>query len=114
GYRAAHRVTDVSRSVKQAMLDRLKTIGRTLKHELKVYQFVLRDSRTPKPAKWLLGLAVGDFLLPFDIIPDFLPVIAHLDDFIIGPTLVIIALKLVPAEVVADCRSRANSAGSEK
>jgi uncharacterized membrane protein YkvA (DUF1232 family) len=96
------------------MLDRLKTVGKTLKHELKVYQLVLRDSRTPKPAKWLLGLAVGYALLPFDLIPDFLPVIGHLDDVIIVPALVIIALRLVPAEVVADCRSRVYSAGSEK
>jgi uncharacterized membrane protein YkvA (DUF1232 family) len=100
--------------VKQVMLDRLKTVGKTLKHELKVYQLVLRDSRTPKPAKWLLGLAVGYTLLPFDLIPDFIPVIGHLDDVIIVPALVIIALKLVPAEVVADCRSRVHSAGSEK
>ncbi len=96
------------------MLDQLKAIGKTLKRELKVYQLVLKDPRTPKPAKWLLGLAVGYVLLPFDLIPDFIPVIGHLDDVIIVPLLVFIALKLVPAEVVADCRSRVNSAGSGK
>ncbi len=96
------------------MLDRLKTVGKTLKHELKVYQLVLRDSRTPKPAKWLLGLAVGYTLLPFDLIPDFLPVIGHLDDVIIVSALVIIALKLVPAEVVTDCRRRAAGSANEK
>ncbi|HEV8712138.1 MAG TPA: YkvA family protein [Candidatus Binatia bacterium] len=96
------------------LLDELKAVGKMLKHELKVYQLVLRDPRTPKPAKWLLGLAVGYTLLPFDLIPDFIPVIGHLDDIIIVPLLVLIALKLVPAEVVTDCRSQANSAGSEK
>lgn len=96
------------------MLDRLKTVGKTLKHELKVYQLVLRDSRTPKPAKWLLGLAVGYTLLPFDLIPDFLPVIGHLDDVIIVSALGIIALKLVPAEVVADCRRRAAGSTNEE
>jgi len=96
------------------VLDQLKAIGKTLKRELKVYQLVLKDPRTPKPAKWLLGLAVGYVLLPFDLIPDFIPVIGHLDDVIIVPLLVFIALKLVPAEVVADCRSRVNSAGSGK
>jgi uncharacterized membrane protein YkvA (DUF1232 family) len=96
------------------MFARLKAVGKTLKHELRVYQLVLKDPRTPKPAKWLLGLAVGYTLLPFDLIPDFIPVIGHLDDVIIVPALVIIALRLVPAEVVTDCRSRANSAGSEK
>lgn len=96
------------------MFERLKAVGKTLKHELKVYQLVRKDPRTPKPAKWLLGLAVGYTLLPFDLIPDFIPAIGYLDDVIIVPLLVLIALKLVPAEVVADCRSQANGAGSEK
>ncbi len=89
-------------------------MGKTLKRELRVYQLVRKDARTPKPAKWLLGLAVGYALLPFDLIPDFIPVIGHLDDVIIVSALVIIALKLVPAEVVADCRSRVHSVGSER
>jgi len=84
----------------------LKTVARTLKRELKVYQLVFKDPRTPKPAKWLLGLAVGYTLLPFDLIPDFIPVIGHLDDAIIVPLLLFIALRLIPAEVVADCRKR--------
>ncbi len=96
------------------MFDNWKAVGRGLKRELQVYQLVLKDSRTPKPAKWLLGLAVGYALLPFDLIPDFIPVIGYLDDVIIVSALVIIALKLVPAEVVADCRSRVHSVGSEK
>src|SRR6266705_2239510 len=97
-----------------SVFDNLKAVGRGLKRELQVYQLVLKDSRTPKPAKWLLGLAVGYTLLPFDLIPDFLPVIGYLDDVIIVPALVIIALRLVPAEVVVDCRSRVHSASSEK
>ena len=56
-------------------------------------------------AKILLGLAVGYTLMPFDLIPDFLPVIGHLDDFIIVPLLVFWALKLVPGEVIGDCRA---------
>lgn len=93
------------------MLDRLKSIGRNLKHELKVYKLVLKDSRTPKLAKFLLALAIGYALLPFDIIPDFIPVIGFLDDVIIVPALVIAALKLIPKEVVEDCRIMANSSG---
>lgn len=95
------------------MFDRLKSIGRGLKRELKVYQLVLKDSRTPKLAKFLLGLAVGYALLPIDIIPDFIPVIGFLDDIIIVPALVIAALKLIPKEVVEDCRIRAASSMSK-
>ena len=90
------------------MLNMLKSTVRKIKRELKVYKLVLKDSRTPKLAKFLLGLAVGYALLPFDVIPDFIPVIGYLDDIIIVPALVIVALKLVPKEVVEDCRIMAN------
>lgn len=95
------------------MFDNLKTVARTLKRELQVYQLVLKDSRTPKLAKWLLGLAVGYTLLPFDLIPDFIPVIGHLDDVIIVPALVILALKLIPAEVITDCRMKVETQSKE-
>jgi uncharacterized membrane protein YkvA (DUF1232 family) len=60
-------------------------------------------------AKVLLGLAVGYALLPFDLIPDFIPVLGHLDDVIIVPVLVLIALKMIPKEVIVDCREKASS-----
>jgi uncharacterized membrane protein YkvA (DUF1232 family) len=57
------------------------------------------DKRVPKSSKILLALAVGYFLLPIDLIPDFIPIIGHLDDVIIVPTLIFIAIKLIPKEV---------------
>lgn len=57
-------------------------------------------------AKWLLVCVIGYAALPFDLIPDFIPVIGHLDDAIIVPLCVIGALKLVPANVVEDCRAQ--------
>jgi uncharacterized membrane protein YkvA (DUF1232 family) len=90
------------------MLETLKSAARSVTRELKVYRLVLKDDRTPKLAKVLLGLALGYAALPFDLIPDFIPVIGHLDDVIIVPALVIMALKLIPKAVVEDCRSRAS------
>jgi thiosulfate/3-mercaptopyruvate sulfurtransferase len=88
------------------MLDKLKLTANTVKREIKVYQRVLRDSRTPLPAKALLGLAIGYFFLPIDIIPDPIPVLGQLDDLLIVPGLIFAALKLIPAEVVEDCRAQ--------
>ena len=87
--------------------ERLQSHFARLRREIRVYQLVLQDSRTPRIAKWLLGFAVAYLLMPFDIIPDFIPVLGQLDDLIIVPLLILLALKLAPKEVIADCRLRA-------
>jgi len=86
------------------MLDKLKSIVKNVKQELKVWQLVLKDKRTPILAKIFLGLAVAYLLLPIDVIPDVIPVIGQLDDIVIVGGLSIIALWLIPKEIVDDCR----------
>jgi uncharacterized membrane protein YkvA (DUF1232 family) len=86
------------------IFERARLFTRAIKRELRVYQCVLRDSRTPWYAKAVLGLAVGYLLMPFDLIPDFIPVLGQLDDVLSVPGLVWLALKLIPPEIVADCR----------
>lgn len=90
------------------MFNKLKNIGKEIRREIRVYQLILRDVRAPKVAKALLGLAIAYSLSPIDIIPDFIPVIGHVDDIIIVPTLVFFALKFVPKEVVEECRRQVN------
>ena len=93
------------------MFEKLKSVAKDLKQELKVYRLVLKDPRTSKMSKILLGLAVGYVLMPFDLIPDFIPLIGHLDDAVIVPLLVIAALKLIPKEIIDDCRARIATGG---
>ncbi|SNR64340.1 Protein of unknown function [Methylobacillus rhizosphaerae] len=79
-------------------------MARQLKVELDVYRLVLHHPRTPWLARVFLGLAVGYLLLPFDLIPDFIPVIGQLDDVLIVPVLFYLGIKCVPSEVMVDCR----------
>jgi len=90
------------------MFERLRSLGKTLKSELTVYRLVLEDRRTPTVAKIMLALAVGYLLLPFDLIPDFIPIFGHLDDAVIVPALVFVAIKMIPQEVLDEARLKAN------
>jgi uncharacterized membrane protein YkvA (DUF1232 family) len=74
-----------------------------------VYQAVLKDSRTPKLTKFFLGLAVAYALNPIDLIPDFIPVLGYLDDLIIIPALIFIAVKLIPRELLQEIRKTEHS-----
>lgn len=86
---------------------RLGEIARSLKRELAFYRMVVAHPDTPRAARWLLIAAVAYAAWPFDLIPDAIPVIGHLDDLIIVPALAWLAIRLVPDAVIAECRRRA-------
>ena len=90
-------------------MNQLKRIAKNLKRELGTYQLILKDKRTPRLAKWLLAAAIGYILLPFDLIPDFIPVIGHLDDAVIVPFLVFLALRMIPPDLIKECRMKAKN-----
>lgn len=87
----------------------LQNIATQWKREFAMYRLLWRHPATPRAAKVLLGAAIGYTLLPFDLIPDFLPVIGHLDDAIIVPALVLLARRLIPGELLAECRAQAQT-----
>jgi uncharacterized membrane protein YkvA (DUF1232 family) len=91
------------------MPNKLQSAWKNFKVELKTYQLVLKDSRTPRIGRWLLGLAVAYAISPIDLIPDFIPLVGHLDDAVIIPLLIVLALKLTPREIIEDCRRQARS-----
>jgi uncharacterized membrane protein YkvA (DUF1232 family) len=84
----------------------IKSRRQTLKQEIRFYRLVVNDCRTPARARLLLWAAIGYALLPFDIIPDFIPIVSHLNDLIIIPFLIIIAFKIIPDEVTDGCRAK--------
>ena len=86
------------------MIKQLKIYAQKLKQELAVYRLLLKHPRTPRLAKLLLALAIGYLLLPFDLIPDFIPVIGQLDELIIIPLLVYLAVLLIPKNLLLSCR----------
>ncbi|WP_292838884.1 DUF1232 domain-containing protein [Methylotenera sp.] len=88
------------------LIAKLKSITKQLKQEFAVYRLVLKHPQTPWIAKAFLGLAVGYLLLPFDLIPDFIPVLGQLDDVVIIPVLVYIALLFIPQEIIQSCREK--------
>src|SRR6266511_3919668 len=81
-----------------------------LKRDAYALYFVARDPRTPWYARALAAAVVAYALSPFDLIPDFVPVLGYLDDMVIVPLGIALALRLVPADVLSECRERARSA----
>ncbi|HEU4620767.1 MAG TPA: DUF1232 domain-containing protein [Burkholderiaceae bacterium] len=78
-----------------------------LKTEVLALYFAARDPRTPRLARWWIVLVVAYALSPIDLIPDFIPVLGLLDDLVLVPIGIAIALKLVPPQVLAESRVRA-------
>lgn len=82
------------------MFKQLKSYARSIKQNLSLYKRILRDPECPWLAWIVLGSGVGYLLLPFDLIPDWIPVIGWLDDLILVPLLVWLGLQLVPEELI--------------
>jgi uncharacterized membrane protein YkvA (DUF1232 family) len=85
----------------------LKKRARHLKTETFALYLAARDPRTPCYAKLLVAGIVAYAFSPVDLIPDFVPVLGYLDDLILMPIGVALAIKLVPHRVMVECRARA-------
>ncbi|MEK7699589.1 MAG: YkvA family protein [Planctomycetota bacterium] len=90
-----------------ALLAELKQRVRHLKAETFALYLAARDPRTPWYAKLLVAGIVAYAFSPIDLIPDFVPVLGYLDDLILIPLGIALAIKLIPHSVLAECRTRA-------
>jgi uncharacterized membrane protein YkvA (DUF1232 family) len=92
------------------MLERLKQRARTLKNEAFAVYLAARDPRTPWYAKALIFFVVAHTFSPIDLIPDFIPILGYLDDLIITPGGLWLAVRLIPPEVLEEARRNARQA----
>ena len=89
------------------MLQRLRDWARGIKRDVHALYLAARDPRVPWYAK-AVALAVAAYALsPIDLIPDFIPVIGYLDDLIIVPLGIYLAVQLTPPHVLEEGRRRA-------
>lgn len=89
----------------------LKSRARRLKAEVTALYLAARHPRTPWYAKAFLVAIVAYALSPIDLIPDFIPVLGFVDEIVLLPFAIALAVKLVPADVMAECRARAAETG---
>ncbi len=92
------------------LIENLRTKARALKRETVALYLAARDPRTPWAAKLVVTIVVAYALSPIDLIPDFIPVVGYLDDLVLLPLGIFLALKLIPAKVLADARQAAQQA----
>jgi uncharacterized membrane protein YkvA (DUF1232 family) len=90
-------------------LERLKSWARALKRDVVALWLAARDPRTPLAAKLVAGAVAAYALSPIDLIPDFIPVLGLLDDLLLVPAGIWLAVRLIPADLLADHRAVALS-----
>jgi uncharacterized membrane protein YkvA (DUF1232 family) len=88
---------------------RWKEKAKRLKENVYVLYLALGDRRTPWYAKVLLVVIIAYAVSPVDLIPDFIPVLGYVDDLVLIPAGIWLALKLVPREVLDEKRLKAKS-----
>jgi len=90
-------------------LARWKTRAQQLQAEVYALYLAFRDPRVPWYAKAVAACVVGYALSPIDLIPDFIPVLGYLDDLVLIPLGIALTLRMIPPEVMVECRARARS-----
>ena len=90
------------------LTNRIKAWAKSLKRDVMTLWFVLRHPHTPWLARALAAILTAYALSPIDLIPDFIPVLGYLDDLIIVPLGIWLLLKIIPEQVLMECRNQAD------
>lgn len=86
-----------------------KTRTKKLKSDIPAVFIALKKKETPIIAKVFAGITIGYALSPIDFIPDFIPILGLLDDFIILPMLIAITIKFIPKRILKQCRDESEN-----
>lgn len=89
------------------LLEKLKHHATQLKRETFALYLAARHPGTPWHAKLFVAAVAAYAFSPIDLIPDFIPILGYVDDLILIPLGIMLAVKLVPPAVLAECRARA-------
>ena len=88
------------------LIENLKAKAKELKRELLVLHLAAKDKKTGWLPKLVIGLVLAYALSPIDLIPDFIPVLGFLDDLILVPLGIKLAIHLIPKEIIAEYRKK--------
>lgn len=100
-------VLHLNRVTKNATIERLKVWARSIKRDVIALWLAARDPRVHWYAKVVAAAVAAYALSPIDLIPDFVPVLGYLDDLLIVPIGILLAVKLIPYPIMADLRVKA-------
>lgn len=92
------------------MADRLRDWARVIKRDVHALYLASRDPRVPWYAKAMAVVVAGYALSPIDLVPDFIPVLGYLDDVILVPLGVLLVIRMIPPEIMAEHRDLAAAA----
>ncbi len=93
----------------ESILEYWKRTAGKLKAETYALYLAYKHPGTPWYARLFVGLVIAYAFSPIDLVPDFIPVLGYLDDLILIPLGIILALKLIPVTVMAECRAQAKT-----
>jgi len=94
----------------RAWFKTLRQHAARMEQEVHALGLAYRDPRTPWYAKAWAGLVVSYLFSPIDLVPDFIPLLGYLDDLVLVPLGIWLALRMIPAEVMEECRAAAQEA----
>lgn len=96
------------------MFDQWQSRLRSLKLDIHALWLAYRDPRVPWYAKALAACVLVYAMSPIDLIPDFIPVVGHLDDLVLIPAGLYLVFRLVPKQVLEECRQRARGVADQQ